>query len=290
MAKRSHIILLGSAVAVALAIGAMMVPSLAGSHVEQLLIEQARAAKINLSIQQPAYFWLGADAAAIDAVIMRPRLFLNLSAQDIALRVSPLSALQLAPSGSLTAGLYGGTAQALFSGNVQDNRGTASIELRNVQLSRHPQFRALGFTGGKLDGTLPRLELARGEISRTEGTLSLTALERSGGLTDLLPLPIKLPPISNGEIRLAFRQEGQKVLIDSLESTSNLGTISARGAVIAGTMQLRLSVALSHEGVSFAGPYLQLISSGKLSSDDGIFQATLSGPLNRPRFEVVEAR
>ncbi len=208
---------------------------------------------------------------------IRPPIKLDLGKTQ--LRVRPWSLIKLDPVVDFTLGAYGGS----IEGTATDVRSAPriSVTLRDVDLGKHDQFRALGISSAVVSGSLSDFQLAQGNSVKGSFDVLVRRIEVPT-IPQSLSL-IKLPPLSDGEINVRGSVDTDSVEVPEVKINSSYGAAQGSGRALnlrqpggqsaAGDFHISISDAL-HPQVS---KFLPILSGNVLKASTRAFKARMVG-------------
>ncbi len=179
--------------------------------------------------------------------------------------------------------LYEGSFKSEF--NLQDGQARhIEAHINAVKLNLHPQVPGFGITGGELSfNFLPTAGNSDGSESG-DYTLALTGVDKPSSTTlpagtFNLPLALKIPAIRNLDIHSQGKLVSDILNFEKFSLKCSLGEVSGSGnwKLDGKVFKIDLNVSLTAEGVNELGPYLALLSQGRLQSNSSVFQLRISG-------------
>ena len=266
--------------------------------IEQWIVRTAARSGVRLAFTNLHLSWsrLSADRVEIFAPLMR-RFFILLEAQRIDLTPSWWSVATLSPSVIAHALVYQGRLDSDISFDALSRKGTANARLQTLRLADHPQLAGLGIVSGNLSAEVldalwepGRLVSARGTITIADADKprdTLLSLEPFG-----LPFQTTIPAIRKLNATIVFSAQGQSITFSKVEISSSLGTISAPGSIRRSAqgepdkLNFEARVSLSGQGKQAIGPYLPMISGGRINETADTLQIRISGNAQRPEIKV----
>lgn len=174
---------------------------------------------------------------------------------------------------------------------------TINSDLSDAQISELSQFSAFGFTDGTLAIKTTDLKIVQGQPSQGELSLSFAGMEKplASQIKIMLgnfPIPVQIPPVHKGSVNAQVALNSGTMDINSLESLSSWGTVSAKGDITfdssnqVSNLHVKGEVHLSEDGHASFRSFLPLMSQGILKLETTSFTFEVSGkpPAVKTRF------
>lgn len=246
-------------------------------YLAQSGVQYAGTRGVRVSYSSLSPHGIGAEVRGLDIWITKAFLGVNVD-RLTASTAFGLNLLRATPETFLDGEMYGGTFRGTSA--VSGTKTSGSFEMNKISLAKHPQIAGFGVRQGTLDMKVDSFEISEDKLSALKGSISLEGLET---LPPILPLPIKVPAISNGKGSADFESDGKSSMISNLIFDTNIGKVAGeiRATVNPNTAQLssgsgKLQISLTNEGSSFIGPYLPLISQNRLTATDQVFTVSFT--------------
>jgi|GEM_PF-6263304 len=202
------------------------------------------------------------------------------------LRIKPSSLILLDPYVEFSLKAYGGT----IDGSVSSPLGKSprlSADIKDVNLSRHEQLRALGLDSAVFWGLLKDIELTGGNLVNASFDVSIKSIEISR-FPSLIP--IKLEPLKSGMIQVRGSFETETVDLSEVKLISSYGSAEGTCKALKINQPAHVSadgnfkVTIGESLFPTISPFLPMLSNNVLQSDTRQFNARLSGsPCSRGR-------
>jgi hypothetical protein len=193
--------------------------------------------------------------------------------------VKPLSLLLLSPTVDFTLHAYGGSIEG--TSTVSTTSPRISARFHDVDLAKHDQLHALGFTSAVLSGSLTDLEQV--SLASLQGSFDLVISRIHVPRLPPALSVVKLDPLENGELHVRGAIDPNTINLEEVKIDSSYG--AAQGACKArnlsqggsesaeGEFQVMISDTL-HPQIS---PFLPMLSNNVLRADTRRFTARMKG-------------
>jgi len=199
----------------------------------------------------------------------------------LSLSLSPLSLLTLSPKFTIDGQLYSGTAR----GDLQASKSSLSskIDIAGINLAQHTQLSGLGITKGILALKIEDLEMEGDELKRILGDISIADLSIPQLPIPKDTLPIALPPLDGLNATFKVDLKDGQGTINLSELRCNLGSATGLVTVEQPDASKKMffkgdfKVNLSETSLVFIGPFIPVISEGRLEKGASSFTASIKG-------------
>jgi len=270
-------------------------PKVYTDYFKQQAISAARNRQINLTWGKSAFTVSGFTAYDFEASI--PRRLLTVSAQRIALTPSYASLVGLAPLVSVEADLYGGKASTALLFGQDGQVLPRSIILEHLELRKHPQLAALGISAGTVTLLLRDIQGDSLDSLVAAGTFALRGLSKPNPTVlppALIGIPLTIPVLHELSCTARLDLKPKLLSLEDINVNGTPGTMSGRtlfdrdqrGSFT--TVSGEFKVELSSEGTALIGPYLPLVSNGRLAADIKNFTIIIGGTVKKPQVQYLE--
>ncbi len=266
--------------------------------VEQWIVRAGAQHGIRLAFTEMKLSWgrIAAQKVELFAPLMK-RFFVLFEANDVAVTPSWWSVVNLKPSFETRAKIYNGGLHAKISFDAISRDGMGNAQLESVQLAEHPQLAGLGIVAGTVHAQISDAVWQAGRITLANGTVTIVDVEKPHDtLVALepfgLPFQTTLPAVRKLNGTIVFAVHKQAITFPTFEITSSLGKIIAPGSIKLSPkgeperLAFDVTVSLSGDGKRAIGPYLPMISGGKLNETADRLNIRVSGTAKRPEFKV----
>ena len=265
-----------------------------GAFIEQCLVRAAAKQGIRVEFGNPDVVGLSFRASRLNMAFVR--LLLSIQLGDLSMRPSLSSVLPPSAGVAITSSAYSGTINGKISFDLIQPQRRIDLSVENLMLGQHLQLQGLGLQGGittlKLNAILSDTAIdgrANFEIKGlNKPEVTLVPLPGSG--TALLQ-SITVPPITNINFNVEIAcQAGEceaspVVLKSSLISAEGRGRFKLPGQQAIPNLDISMQVNLSASGQEQLGPFLPLLSRGKLEARTDSFKVTIQGAASAPAVE-----
>ena len=191
---------------------------------------------------------------------------------------------------SITGQAYEGEIRGILGWRIPDGEGHARINIQGVHPHRQQQIAAAGITSGRLNLTAISTIERWSTFSETLLQLELSGMSKPSS-TRAAIIPVSIPAFFDLNIAAECRLSPLAIDCTRIEEDSSLGTVSAVARIpsqgLAEQLKISADVALSPDGLTALGPYLPLVSNGRLTSDQGLFRVLATGTPAKPHLEVT---
>ncbi len=220
-----------------------------------------------------------------------PAKLLTLAADECHVGMKPTQLLRGALAFDLRCQMYAGELQFDIGLGLSGQLEQARISTRALDIARHPQIAAFGLRTALLTIDAPSLVFKDGAA---DGRLMLTLDKIDKPQETMLPpmltkLPVKIPAIRDGILKLPITLSGKKLRASGVEFNSSLGECSGDFEEDPTTLSGQFIVSLRSEGSTAIGPWLPFVSQGQLTQEDRRFSLSISGTPRAPRYKYRKA-
>lgn len=260
------------------------------SYIEQRVVAAAGRQHVNLKFQDTDLSATTFEAAAVDAFFVPYLVSLHLEEVNVRPSISGL----LPPVGGLvfSARGYSGEIKGWAGGALTSDARFLDLAARAVNLAEHQQLRALGLESGVVDLMIETLRLPQ-----VDGRLSFSLKNGNKPQATTIPIPhqlfrsLTIPPLTGIELAAEISCESGTCSISTLSGRSSFATFDAHGSFGVDLprglhgFEIDATVKLTEAGHADVGPFLPMISRGRLDGHAREFKARIAGT---PRSPVLE--
>lgn len=222
--------------------------------------------------------WEGIHIESLDSLIAVPTrggplkaIPVKLSATNISIRPSILSALVGQQAASFSAQIFGGSISGSISSIFSSPRASIAVSGIDItELSRFPELRALGLRSGQIEGTLSIIGAAKD--APPTGTFSVKLTDFSIPANQYTSL-LKLGPQDVVSLSSSGTLATDVMTVDSLTLSSELGKVAAKGKATlkppsgVQSVEATTSVSLTASGSERLGAWLPVMTNNAIPND-----------------------
>ncbi len=264
------------------------------NQIEQGMIKAAESKGVKLGIQKTDMTFSGFQLTGVSCYFYQQGFYSMVEIEELLFSPNWLKLLSGTAEVLLSGSSYGGIIKGSLDYSLKNKVTEGYLKAEDINLDKHLQLNALGVVSGKLNLNVPHFSGSLSKLEVADISLEISDLNKPQAtkITAGLPLPLSIPPVTELEMAINCMLTPGNFECAKIESSSSLWTISGSGKIgldgppAKTPLRMELDVSLSRDGIETLGPYLPLISAGKVPSTQGIFKVSLSGTAAKPIWEV----
>jgi hypothetical protein len=294
LSKFTLTVLLVSAILLGLVSGVLWS---AGSLVQELVIAEAHKQGVALSIKKLSPGVFTSNVQSVRALFRKTVFPFDVVVDELSVKPSYLALFAGSFKLQANALLYDGSVDAQIGSTLSNSpMSSLSIEgvVKAVQLAKHPLLAGLGISGGEINGTVEKMVIDNGQVSKASAILGINgfafpnALHIPATMTGL-GLPLTIPALTKATISARVVVEETRLHVRELIADTSWGLIKGNissGIVASDTQGLsgELQISLSADGTRHFGSFLPLLSQNQLKSSDSAFTVLFRDKITQTKF------